>query len=263
MKLSVIWTLFAFYCALGSPGNLTEGDRNLSVPIFILGMPRTGSSLLEQMLGNHSSIEPMGELPWLPKAFEQAIGSLRPPRNQNQIREACKDSSFLTNVKTAYYNNITQTDKPYLIDKLPGNFLYTGIIHAIFPGALVIHTKREKHATVWSCYKTPFVDGQGFSHDIRDASRYYDEVEAAIASAASALNSGFTSIAYEDLVNNPEQLIQQLLEFLQLPFEAVCLEHTKAKRLVSTASRYQVTQPVFKDANSAWKPFEPMISARF
>lgn len=249
-----------FYCSLSSKEVATPANDSEPIPIFILGMPRTGSSLLEQMLGSHSGIHPMGELSWLPTAFTQSASALPEPRNRSQIRAACNEQAFLESIRQNYLGNLPEISESFFIDKLPGNFLYTGIIPQIFPGALIIHTQREKAATIWSCYRTPFVDGQGFSHDLSDASTYYDAVEQATKTAGSTVGEGYIAVKYEDLISNPAKVLATVLDQLGLTFEDACLEHTRADRMVSTASRFQVTQPIYGNANEAWKAYESVVS---
>lgn len=249
-----------FYCSLSSKEVATPANDSEPIPIFILGMPRTGSSLLEQMLGSHSRIHPMGELGWLPTAFTQSASALPEPRNRSKIRSACNERAFLESIRQNYLENLPEISERFFIDKLPGNFLYTGLIPQIFPGALIIHTQREKAATIWSCYRTPFVDGQGFSHDLKDASTYYDAVEQATITAGSPVGEGYIAIKYEDLISDPGNALAAVLARLGLPFEEACLEHTRAERMVSTASRFQVTQPIYGNANEAWKAYESVVS---
>lgn len=252
-----------FYTSLSVENTVAVAvDESAPIPIFILGMPRTGSSLLEQMLGRHSSVLPMGELDWLPQAVERTIQSLPPPRNRNQVRAACADNQFLESIRDGYMESLPKINERFFIDKLPGNFLYTGLIPEVFPGALMIHTRRDKIATIWSCYRTPFVDGQGFSHDLGDASLYFDAVDRATESAGKQAPEHYLSVSYEELIANPKLNLSLILERLKLPFEAACLEHEKTERMVSTASRYQVTQPVYQGANEGWKAYESMLSGR-
>lgn len=236
--------------------------HQLPTPVFIIGMPRTGSSLLEQMLNQHSKIKACGEVKWLPAAFAQAMKTVNNPGDPAAVKAACLNTEFQQKVREAYLSHLQDVPGQFTIDKLPGNFLYLFLIHLVFPDSPIIHITRDKLATIWSCYTTPFIDGQGFSQSITDAAQYHDAVDATVAHWRSALDEQYIHTEYETLVEDPRTCIGNILNAMSLELEAACLEHTASDRMVTTASRRQVMKPIFADANKRWQPYRKLIQDR-
>lgn len=231
----------------------------LPIPIFILGMPRTGSSLLEQILGRHSKISPQGEAKWLPDAFVKHLGSVE---SETEFKARCLSPEFVSSIRKTYLDHVKSASTPFITDKLPGNFAFMFLIKLAFPQAFVVKTNRNRLATIWSCYKTPIWNGHSYTHSLEETADYFDLVETATAQWGTLFNDRFIEVSYESLTDDAEDVVGQLFSDLNLDFEEDCFNHESSTRVIKTASKNQVTKPIYRDANESSRNFERYISNR-
>ena len=240
-------------------------------PIFIVGLPRAGSTLIEHILASHSLVEGTNELADISR-LAQALNGIdsRPDSDTNPrypgilprlTAEQCREfgDEYLRAVK------ILRTDKPFFIDKNPNNFRHIGLIHLILPNAKIIDARRNPMDCCFSNFKQLFARGQEFTYSQEDIARYYLAYVDLMAHWDTVLPNRVLRVQHETLVEDPESQIRRMLEFLQLPFEQGCLESHKSPRSVRTASSEQVRKPINKEGFDQWRPYaqwlEPMRRA--
>lgn len=223
-------------------------------PIFVLGMPRAGSTLVEQILSSHSQVEGTSEL--------SDIGFLA--RSVEGYPEALSalDGDELRKLGEAYLSRTRvqrHTARPLFIDKMPNNWLHVPFIHAILPNARIIDARRHPLACCFSNFKQHFARGQGFSYSLDDMGRYYRDYVRAMAHFDQVLPGVVHRVIYERMVEQTEAEVRALLAHCGLPFEESCLTFHETERAVRTASSEQVRRPIFRDGTEAWKPFEQWL----
>ena len=225
-------------------------------PIFILGMPRAGSTLVEQILASHSQIEGTSELPDIPALAR---------RWKNYPEEAANASADVLRGLGEEYLARTQvqrkTDRPYFIDKLPNNWAHTPLIHLILPSAIIIDARRHPLGSCFSNYKQHFARGQAFSYALDDLGRYYADYVRLMAHVDHVLPGRVHRVIYERMVDDTEAEIRALLAFCGLDFEAQCLRFHETDRAVRTASSEQVRRPIFREGTEAWHAYDPWLGA--
>jgi predicted Zn-dependent protease len=252
-------TLFtkAFFAERAGSGSSSNA------PIFILGLPRSGSTLIEQILASHSQVEGTMELPYI----GLAAGSI--DRNRREV------------AKNPYPDNITSLDagaliamgdafiavaqvhrklgRPFFIDKMPNNFHYMGLIQAILPKAKIIDARRHPMASCFSAFKQHFAQGQAFSYDLTDLGRYYRDYVELMAHFDAVLPGRVHRVIYEDMVEDTEAQVRRLLDYCGLPFEEACLRFHENARTVRTVSSEQVRRPIFRDGLEQWRNYEAWL----
>ncbi len=231
-------------------------------PIFIVGLPRSGSTLLEQILASHSQVEGTQELPDIQR-FVQDMQD-REPDYDNPRYPGC-----LTDLTAAEINAygaryladtaIYRSDKPNYIDKMPNNFRHIGFIHLILPNARIIDARREPMACCFSNLKQLFAGGQEFAYGTEDIARYYRTYLDLMAHWDAVLPGRVLRVHHEDVVADLEGSVRRLLDHCGLPFEEACIDFHKSKRSVRTPSSEQVRQPIFRDGLDQWKNYEPWL----
>jgi tetratricopeptide (TPR) repeat protein len=229
-------------------------------PIFIVGLPRAGSTLVEQILASHSQVEGTMELPDL-IVMARRLGGKTTRRAESTYPEVLAELSpgdlkalgeeFLERTRVQ-----RKTDKPFFIDKMPNNFAHAGLIHLILPNAKIIDARRHPLGCCFSGFKQHFARGQGFSYDLTDIGRYYADYVALMAHFDAVLPGRVHRVIYEAMIADPEAEIRALLDHCGLPFEEACLSPHENDRAVRTASSEQVRRPIFKDAVEHWQKFE-------
>ncbi len=229
-------------------------------PIFILGMPRAGSTLIEQILASHSLVEGTMELPDMP-ALAARIG----------VRKGGLDAVSADEVQAlgAEYIERTRiqrkTDKPFFIDKLPNNWAHIGLIHLILPNAKIIDARRHPLASCFSNFKQHFARGQSFAYALDHLGFYYADYVRLLAHFDRVLPGRIHRVIYERMIEDSDAQIKVLLSALELPFEAACLRFYENDRAVRTASSEQVRRPINRDGMDQWRPFEkhlgPLVQA--
>lgn len=248
----------AGFLARQGPGGCPAAD-----PIFIVGLPRSGSTLIEQILSSHSAVEGTMELPEMMMMasrlqarvdqgefadFGAMVASLT-PRDRQRLGEEYIE-------RTRVHRH---TDRPYFIDKMPNNWQHVGLIRLILPNARIIDARRHPLSCCFSGWKQHFARGQSFSYDLVEIGRYYRDYVGLMAAFDAAVPGAVHRVFYEDMVGNTEAEVRRLLACLDLPFEPACLEFYNNDRAVRTASSEQVRQPIFTDGIDQWRHFEPWL----
>jgi tetratricopeptide (TPR) repeat protein len=229
-------------------------------PIFILGLPRSGSTLLEQILASHSLVEGTMELPDIPQiARELAAGNGRGDEGTFFQAVAALTSAELRTLGERYLDGtrvLRKSAAPFFIDKMPNNCLYVGLIHLILPNARIIDARRHALACCFSCFKQHFARGQNFTYGLEDLGRYYRDYVELMAHFDAVLPGRVHRISYEVMVADTEAEVRRLLAHCGLPFEEGCLKFYENERAVRTASSEQVRQPIFREAVDHWRHYE-------
>ena len=237
-------------------------DLSQPVPIFIVGLPRAGSTLIEQILASHSQVEGTMELADIPRMVQDIQGrdsTVENPRYPDVLADLSPDSSRKLGEKYLADTLIYRTGKPYFIDKMPNNFRHLGLIHLILPNAKIIDARREPMACCFSNYKQLFASGQQFTYSIDDIARYYRKYEELMAHWDAVLPGKILRVQHEDLVDDLELHVQRILDFCGLPFESACVEFHKTKRTIHTASSEQVRRPISREGLHQWRHYEPWL----
>jgi tetratricopeptide (TPR) repeat protein len=232
-------------------------------PIFIVGLPRSGSTLIEQILASHSKIEGTMELADIPRLVlelqgrEPDNGEPRYPRGLAQLKP-----EELRRLGDKYINDTRayRTDRPYFIDKMPNNFRHIGLIHLILPRARIIDARREPMACCFSNFKQLFASGQEFTYSLEDIGRYYRNYVQLMSHWDQALPGKVLRVQHEDLVDDLEGNVRRLLDYLEVEFEPACLEFHLTQRSIRTASSEQVRQPISREGLDQWRNFEPWLA---
>ena len=226
-------------------------------PIFIVGLPRSGSTLLEQILASHSQVEGTMELPniitLVHELDDMAPGRQGYPQTLSRVPRAS-----LAALGARYLSETAplRHGRPRFTDKLPNNFSHVGLIHAILPNATIIDARRHPMDCCFSTFKQHFAAGQTFSYDLQDLGRYYRCYLSLMDHWDTVLPGRVLHVQYEELVRAPEESIRRVLEHCRLPFEPACLAFHETRRPVRTASAEQVRQPLYTSGIGHWRHFE-------
>lgn len=247
-----------FFAARATAGSVAPD------PIFIVGLPRAGSTLVDQILSSHSLVEGTMELHDItdlsrsvntPAAhgerghYPQVLEALSPER----LRELGEQYLQRTRVQR-------KTDAPYFIDKMPNNFLHLGLILIALPNAKIIDVRRHPMGCCFSVFKQHFARGQAFSYDLTDVGTYYRNYVSLMAHIDAVLPGRVHRVHYESLVEDTETVVRQMLDYCGLAFEESCLRFYENKRAVRTASSEQVRKPIFRDGVDQWRSYEPWLA---
>ena len=232
------------------------GGNKTKDPIFILGLPRAGSTLIEQILSSHSLIEGTQEHHNI-MTIGRNIRSINNTDNYTDSLFELKNEDILK-YGNKYINETmwSRKEKNFFIDKMPNNFPYIGLIKMILPNAKIIDARRNPLDGCFSCFKQFFAKGQHFTYDLDDIARYYKDYERIMSFWNSIFQDSIYKIVYEDVIENPESEVKKLLNYLELDFEESCMDFYKLKRPVKTASSEQVRQPIYKSGVNYWKNYE-------
>ncbi len=232
-------------------------------PIFIVGMPRAGSTRLEQILSSHSQVEGTTELP-------EIVGMAGRLRGQAGTDEAGAYADVLAGLDAAQLRELCEqylarsrihrkTGRPYFVDKMPNNFLHVALIRLTLPNAKIVDARRHPMACCFSNYKQHYARGQRFSYGLEDMGRFYRDYVELMAHFDEVLPGRIHRVLYERVVEDTEREVRRLLDFCGLPFEDACLRFFENERAVRTASSEQVRQPIYREAMDHWKHFEPWL----
>lgn len=232
-------------------------------PIFIVGLPRAGSTLIEQILSSHSQVEGTMELHDIGQMVRKIGGAGKKSRASaypgaladfapEQFRALGEEYLARTRV-------YRKSAKSFFIDKMPNNFLHSGFIRLILPNAKIIDARRHPLGCCLSCFKQHFARGQTFAYGLGDLGDYYVRYVELMAHYDTVMPDHVHRVFYEQMVSDPEAEVRRLLDYCGLPFEESCLRFYENDRAVRTASSEQVRQPIFKDATKHWQNFEPWL----
>ena len=226
--------------------------------IFIVGMPRSGTTLTEQILSSHKNVYGAGELSFLSQSIEKNFGN---KEKKIDIDFSNFKPETLKIIKEEYLNRIKvfKNEKKYLIDKAPLNFRWIGLIKLIFPDSKIIHCDRNSMDVCWSNYKNYFPAGLNFSNNLGDLANYYNEYESMMKFWNKKFPDQIYDLNYENLVNDSEIQIKKLLKFCELQFDSNCLKHEKNKRLIKTVSFNQARKPIYKTAIKSSENFKEYL----
>ena len=227
-------------------------------PILIVGLPRSGSTLLEQILASHSQVEGTSELPILGKISE-SIGqyrtdTVRYPEAARELRD--RDWYAYGRQYIEECARYRLTDKPFFTDKLPNNFVHMGLLHLILPNAKVINARRHPFDSCLGGYKQLFASGQNFTYDMLDLAHYYQQYDGMIKHWHKVLPGKVLDVHYEEVVTDLEGQVRRILEHCGLPFEQSCVDFHQTERAVKTPSSEQVRQPIYTGALGTWRRYE-------
>ena len=232
-------------------------------PIFIVGLPRAGSTLIEQILASHSAVEGTKELADIPRLVQHLNGresDESKPRYPAVLADLDREQLAQFGAKFIADTQIYRHGKPLFIDKMPNNFRHIGLIHLILPNAKIIDARREPMACCFGNFKQLFASGQEFTYSLEDIGRYYTAYVELMAHWEAVLPGQILRVQHEDIVENLEATVRRLLDFCGLPFERQCLEYYKTARSIRTASSEQVRRPIFKEGLDQWRNFEPWLA---
>jgi tetratricopeptide (TPR) repeat protein len=231
-------------------------------PIFILGLPRAGSTLIEQILASHSQVEGTQELPDIQRMVLEMNGrdpDLDNPRYPGVLAGMSREDFRRLGDRYMAETRAYRTGKPFFIDKMPNNFRHIGLIQLILPRARIIDARRDPMSCCFSNLKQLFAQGQEFSYSIEDIARYYRTYLELMRHWDAVLPGRVLRVQHEDVVDDLEASVRRLLAYCRLPFEPACIEFHKTERSVRTPSSEQVRQPIFRDGLESWKKFEPWL----
>ncbi|CAK0756881.1 putative Tetratricopeptide (TPR) repeat protein [Gammaproteobacteria bacterium] len=234
----------------------TDWGTTSNLPIFIIGMPRSGTSLVEQILASHTQVHGAGELQDLSQLLTRVLANKTHLESDNNLNEFNKNDAIT--LAEAYLQRL-RTLAPgahYVTDKLPHNFERLWLIALIFPRATVLHSVRNPVDTCLSCYFQDFIQGHAWKNDLRTLAQHYNFYQELMAHWQAVLPITIHSIVYEDLVSDPDTQIPHLLNICGLDFEPTCLEFHHTQRPIKTASATQVTQKMYTSSVEKWRCYE-------
>jgi tetratricopeptide (TPR) repeat protein len=235
-----------------------SGEQDLS-PFFILGMPRSGTSLVEQILASHSAVFGAGELPFLSNLARNVC-----PENKSAQFPECLlelgEHVFKT-MGRDYIKKIREYSKAakHITDKMPHNFLYLGLIKIILPRAKVIHCTRNPMDICFSIYKNDFKGTVAYAYDLVELGHYYNLYSELMAYWEEALPGFIYTLEYEKMISDQQKQTRELLDFCALPWEEACLDFHKTERSINTVSLTQVRQPIYKESIQRWRNYEKQL----
>lgn len=228
-----------------------SGGCDARDPIFIVGMPRSGSTLLEQILSSHPLVEGTSELPDLP-----ALARSRPGYPESVLSLSADERKALGEDYLRRASVQRRTDRPFFIDKLPNNWLFVPFIQLILPNATIIDARRHPLGCCLSNFRQHFARGQAFSYDLADMGTYYADYVRLMGHVDAVLPGRVHRVIYERMVEDTEAQVRALLAACGLQFDPACLEFHKTDRAVRTPSSEQVRQPIYRDSTDEWRRYD-------
>jgi len=232
-------------------------------PIFIVGLPRSGSTLLEQILSSHSDVDGTQELPDIQAMVLELQGrdpDYDHPRYPAALEDLSAEDVARLGEKYLADTRVYRSGRPRFIDKMPNNFRHIGLINLILPNAKIIDARREPMSCCFSNLKQLFAQGQEFVYSVEDIARYYRTYLDLMDHWDAALPGRVLRVHHEEVVDDLEGSVRRLLDYCGLAFEPACIDFHKTKRSVRTPSSEQVRQPIFRDGLDQWKTYEPWLT---
>ncbi len=232
-------------------------------PVFIVGLPRAGSTLIEQILASHSAVEGTMELPDI-IAMARSLGGRRTKQEVSRYPEVLagldmKDFHALGEQFLASTRIQRRSGAPLFIDKMPNNFAHVGLIHLILPNAKIIDARRHPLGCCFSAFKQQFARGQNYTYSLEEIGRYYRDYVELMAHFDAVLPGCVHRVFYESMVSDTEAEVRRLLAYCHVPFEAGCLRFYENERAVRTASSEQVRTPIYREGLDQWRHYEPWL----
>jgi len=255
-RAQALFTPDFFACRRGSGAPAPD-------PIFVVGLPRSGSTLVEQILASHPAVEGTMELPDLLGLVRELSGRTRrsePSKYPDALAELGPEALRALGERYLAQTRIQRkTDKAFFIDKMPNNWAHVGLIQLILPNARIVDTRRHPLSCCFSAFKQHFARGQGFTYSLEDVGRYYRDYAALMTHFDSVLPGRVHRVIYERMVEDTEAEIRRLLAHCGLEYDERCLHFYENDRAVRTASSEQVRSPIFRDAVDHWRHYEPWL----
>ena len=243
------------------PKRLGDCGSDDATPIFILGMPRSGTTLVEQILASHPEVFGAGELTYINTLVRDHAAGHEMPAFASLAEMSCDEAGEMAN---DYLQRLrVHADAPRITDKMPHNFLVAGLLATLFPNAAVIHCRRDAADTCLSIFKQRFTRGHEYAYSLNDLGHYYRLYERLMGRWQEVLPERILEVQYENMVENPEQEIRRLLDYCRLPWDPACLNFHESKRTVQTASLTQVRQPIYKKSRQSWRRYENHLGELF
>jgi tetratricopeptide (TPR) repeat protein len=239
----------------------TGAGSTVPDPIFVVGLPRSGSTLVEQILASHSAVEGTMELPDVGLIAHDLVASAPAGSGAAEAIAHAPKEAF-ADLARRYLDGARahrRLGRPFFVDKMPNNFQHVGLIHLMLPRARIIDVRRHPLGAGFSCFKQHFAQGQDFSYGLEDIGRYYCDYLRLSAHFDAVLPGRVHRVIYEDLVEDTEAQVRRLLAACGLPFEEGCLRFYETRRAVKTVSSEQVRRPIFRDGLDQWRRFEPWL----
>jgi len=241
----------------------TAGHGNPDpAPIFIVGLPRSGSTLLEQILSSHSKVDGTHELAELGKII-RANKKLTGPRLRYPLSIENIETDEFASLGSEYIENTRRFrgDRPFFTDKNPNNFAHVGLLHLILPNAKIINAKRHPLDSCFGSYKQLFAQGQPFTYDLVELGEYYVQYQRLMDHWHDVLPGNVLDVQYEDVVRDLEGQVRRILDYCELDWEESCLRYHETDRSVKTASSEQVRQPIYRGSVNKWRHYESHLGA--
>jgi tetratricopeptide (TPR) repeat protein len=240
----------------------TVSGSDSEAPIFVVGLPRSGSTLVEQILSSHSQVDATMELTEIVSIVRELNGSSLPGQGQYPRSIAKLNASQVGELAQRYLNfaQPLRQNAPHFVDKQPNNFNFVGLIKTLFPRAKIIDIRRNPMASGWSLYRHFFADSFLFSYDLTKIGKYYNDYIALMQHWHSVLPGQILTINYEDLIADLPTTVESILQYCELKFEENCLDFHLNKRAVATPSSEQVRRPLYTDAIDHWKNYEEFLT---
>lgn len=257
---TVEWIIDAYPASVAA---ISSGGASKAAPIFIVGLPRSGSTLVERILGSHSKVCMGGELPQFALSVVDAAGRSSNPapatRQQLVARSAMVDFGALGRDYVARVNAVGIRSDCFT-DKMPLNYLYCGLIRRALPNARIVHVRRQPMAACYAIYKTLFQDGYPFSYDLQELGRYYIAYRRLMRHWSETLPGAIHELRYEDLVAEPDRQIRRLLDFCGLDWEAACTDFHTNTAPTTTASAVQVRRRLYSTSVAQWRNYATQLA---